>query len=154
MPLDLTLMPLINSPTFWVVLGCFMIGSEIFAPGFILMFFGLSALTVAGLVYVIPANDSLWPVWVFAALSVAYLVLLRRYLKRVFRGREKTAQEAFDNFTGQSATVTHAIAPGAVGKVEFHGTKWDAMSDVECPEGARVTVVRKESLMLFVKPHS
>ena len=147
-----SIISLVNSPAFWMILGCALVGAEVVTPGFILMFFGLSAFTVSGLVYAVKPDGLLWPALAFAVLSVVYLVSLRKLCKRIFAGRREKAQEAFDNFTGQHATVLKAIAPGAVGKVEFHGTQWDATSDTHCPEGSRVTIVRKESLTLIVKP--
>ena len=144
----------VSSPSFWMILGCILVGAEIMAPGFVLMFFGLSAITVSALVYFIPPNGNLWPALVFAALSIVYIVLLRKFFKRLFSGRGEKAQGAFDNFTGQSATVIKTITPHAIGKVEFHGTQWEATSDTECPEGSRVTIVRKDSLTLIVKPIS
>jgi len=146
---------LMSSALFWVALGSILVCAEVATPGFVLMFFGLSAFTIAALVSFIPVEESPWPLWpalAFVAFSIAYIALLRRYLRRVFRGHKESAQDSFDNFTGRSATVLSAIAPGAVGKIEFHGTHWEATSDAECPEGSRVTIVRKESLTLTVKP--
>jgi len=139
--------------TFWLILGLLLMGTELITPGFVLFFFGLSALTVGGAVYFFPPESgALWPAILFAVLSVVYLLALRRIFKRVFTGRTGNGKQAFDDFEGQLATVTQAITENAPGKVEFRGAAWTAAADMPIAAGARVKIHRKESLTLFVQP--
>ena len=136
---------------FWLVLGLALMAAEIITPGFVLFFFGLSALTVGGVVFFIrPEQGALWPAILFAVLSVVYLLALRRIFKRSFSGRTENGKQAFDDFAGQMATVTQAIAENAPGKVEFRGAAWTAAADMPIAAGTRVRIERKESLTLFV----
>ena len=135
--------------TMWLILGLILMGTELITPGFVLFFFGLSALTVGGVVYFFPL-EVLWQVLLFAALSVVYLLALRRIFKRTFTGRTGDARQAFDDFAGQMAVVTQPIAENALGKVEFRGAAWTAAADMPIAAGTRVRIERKESLTLFV----
>jgi len=139
---------------FWLVLGLALMAAEIITPGFVLFFFGLSALTVGGVVFFIqPEQVELWHVFLFAVLSVVYLLALRRIFKRTFMGRTAgDGQQAFDDFAGQMATVTQAIAENAPGKVEFRGAAWTAAADAPIAAGTRVRIHRKDNLTLFVQP--
>ena len=137
--------------TVWLVLGLILMGVEIITPGFVLFFFGLSAVTVGAVVYFVkPEEGALWPTLLFAVLSVIYLLALRRVFKRTFSGRTENGQQAFDDFVGQTATVTRAIAQNAPGKVEFRGAAWTAAADTPIAAGTRVRISRKDNLTLFV----
>ena len=137
--------------TFWLVLGLILMGVEIITPGFVLFFFGLSAVTVGGVVYFVkPEEGALWPTLLFAVLSVVYLLALRRIFKRTFSGRTENEKQAFDDFAGQTATVTQAIAQNSLGKVEFRGVAWAAAADAPIAAGTRVRISRKDNLTLFV----
>ena len=138
---------------YWLVIGLGLMAMEIVTPGFVLFFFGMSAITVGGVVYFFPPEEgALWPAILFAVLSVVYLLALRRIFKRTFSGRTENGKQAFDDFVGQTATVTQAIAENATGKVEFRGAAWTAAADVPIAVGTRVKIHRKESLTLFVQP--
>ncbi|MCL1857574.1 MAG: NfeD family protein [Kiritimatiellaeota bacterium] len=142
---------MMGSAVAWVILGLALMAAEIVTPGFVLMFFGLSAVTVGAAVAIVrPDAGALWPAILFAALGVAYLFALRRLFKRVFMGRTVNGKQAFDDFEGQVATVTQAIAPNAPGKVEFRGAAWTAASEEAIAAGVRVRILRKDSLTLFV----
>ena len=85
--------------------------------------------------------------------SLLGLVLLRRYLKRRFFGRkEDETSDQLEEFIGHQARVVEEFSDG-IGKVEFKGTHWTAHCDEPVSKGMWVTIVRKESLTLFVKPN-
>jgi len=47
--------------------------------------------------------------------------------------------------------VKEKIVPKLGGKVEFHGTDWEARSDEEITEGTVVEIVGKDNITLRVK---
>ena len=136
----------------WLILGLVLMALEVATPGFILFFFGLAAVTVSGVVYLVNPEAQVWPIVLFVVLSIVYILALRKLFKNIFYGKAKTNGLPFAEFEGHTVTVTRAITPNAPGRVEFRGTEWEAQSEQECAVGARVKIVSKESLTLFVKP--
>ena len=58
-----------------------------------------------------------------------------------------------ESHAGETAIVTEDILPNSPrGKVEFHGTSWNADADVEIKAGAKVTIVERHDLIFKVKP--
>jgi len=142
---------MLMTPLYWLYLGVGLIIFEAMTPGLVSVFFGLSALTVGLIVLFVPLPQGVQ--WLcFSALSVVYLVLLRRSLKRVFNGKvEVSAGDPDDAFTGKRAVVLEAIAPKRPGRVEFNGCAWTAESDAEVPAGASVRIRGKNNLTLNVE---
>ncbi len=136
---------------YWLILGIILIFVELATPGFVLMFFGMAALTVSFLTLLIPSLGQTIAWLLFAALSVVYLLLLRKFLKRVFMGEKDAPDRLEDSFIGKFAIVSEPIAPGKPGKVEFTGCEWEAVSDAEAAVGDRVKIIDKNNLTLIVK---
>ena len=82
------------------------------------------------------------------------LLLLRRWLKGVFLGHTVSKQDLKENleeYVGQHAVVIQRIVPKAGGKVEFHGTNWEAQAEQEIPEGTVVEIIGKDNITFKVK---
>jgi hypothetical protein len=136
----------------WVVLGLVLLVSEVFTPGgFFVLFFGLGALALGGLVAV-DAAGPLWLQWLlFSVLSLASLALFRpplmRWMQRGGPGR-------VDSLVGEVAVVLEDLAPGAVGKAELRGTSWTVRNGGAraLQRGERARVDRVDGLMLGIRP--
>jgi inner membrane protein len=143
-----------NTAYFWLVVGLVLMIAEVVTPGFILFFFGLSAVIV-GLLSFIPfiAASGTWQLLLFAVLSVTTLLLLRRQMKALFTGRSRNGQhEINDAFVGHHAVVTERIAPPKDGKVEANGVSWSATAGEIIDAGTPVEVVSRQGLTLSVRP--
>ena len=69
-------------------------------------------------------------------------------------GHSSAKQDMTENmkeFVGQKVVVVSKILPKVGGKVELHGTNWQAEADEEIDEGAVVEIVGKNNLTLKVK---
>jgi hypothetical protein len=139
----------------WMLIGIALLAGELLTPGgFYVLFFGLGALTVGA---VGAAGITLHPAiqWLlFAALSVAATLLLRRpLLARLQIGSPKAR---VDDLSGETAVPIEAIAPGAVGRAELRGTVWSARNAGRQAliAGERCRVVRAEGLTLLLEPES
>lgn len=142
------------TPTFWWMLfGILLMISEFAVPGLILFFFGIGAFITALLGKLIPGLSLEWQIAVFTVASLASLFGLRRFLKPVFTGMTKVADEqsVHEGFMGEEAEVTQAIHPDKAGKVLLHGTEWKAIADEAIEAGTIVKVVNQKSLTLTVK---
>ncbi|HOM59386.1 MAG TPA: NfeD family protein [Kiritimatiellia bacterium] len=137
---------------YWVYLGVALILFEMMTPGLVSLFFGLAALTLAFIVWLMPTLAQGWQWILFSVLSVLYIVLLRKSLKSVFSGTRKISDDPDDGFTGKLAVVTQPIAPNRPGRVELGGTTWDAEAECDVAAGVSVRIVGKKNLTFKVEP--
>ena len=137
----------------WIYAGAALMLLELIAPGFILCFFGLSAATVGVLRFVFGEAFALtWQLAAFSAFSVLYIVILRRYLKRVFVGGKVETKTDFDNESvGRVGKLTAAIRPPLTGRVMLGDSEWTAESERPIEVGADVRVVAQQNLTMKVE---
>ena len=140
----------------WFLLGLALLITEFAMPGLIVFFFGVGACIVAivCLLSSYVAGSINTQLIIFIGSSVASLLLLRRWLKGIFLGHTVSKQDLKQNleeFVGQRAVVVDKIVPKAGGKVEFHGTNWEARAEQEIAAGAVVEIIGKDNITLKVK---
>ncbi len=133
----------------WVLFGVGLLVVEMVTPGGLFaLFFGIGAIAVGALAAAVALPA--WLEWVlFAAISVALLVLFRKRL------RGKLGAPGFAaELTGEVAVVTVEVPAGGVGKAELRGTPWEARAagPGPLPRGQRCRVERVEGLMLVLRP--
>ena len=139
------------TPVYWLILGIGLIILEITTPGLVSLFFGMAALTVALLAWLFPPFSQGLQWLIFSVLSVGYILLLRKSVKRVFNGDKEVSERMNDDFTGRLAVVAEAIAPNKPGRVEFNGCNWTADAKANIPAGQSVRIVGKNNLTLKVE---
>ena len=134
----------------WILLGVGLLVVEMAAPGGLFaLFFGVGALAV-GVLVALGAGGPAWAQWgLFALLSVALLVVLRRRLRGKLGAPGLQAE-----LTGEVATLLGDLPAGGVGRAELRGTPWEARSEGGQPlaRGQRCRVVRVEGLTLVLRP--
>ena len=138
----------------WFVVGLLLLLIEFLNPGVVIFFFGIGAWSVAVtcLISDISLNTQLV---IFVVSSVLLLGSLRKWVKTVFIGRissRSVTDELSSAFVGEHAVVTQEILPPARGRVEFHGSDWDAESDELIAAGTTVEIINTNSITLHVKP--
>ncbi len=137
----------------WFLAGLVMLLLEFTMPGLIIFFFGIGAWVVA--VVCLFAGISLnVQLTIFIVSSLLLLVSLRKWVRTTFIGYVTSKQKSDkipEEFLGQKAVVTQQITPDRKGRVEFHGSNWDAESDETIPENTPVEIIGKESIILKVK---
>jgi membrane protein implicated in regulation of membrane protease activity len=136
----------------WLYFGAFLMLVEIFAPGFIIFFFGLAAATTGVLNMIIgDAFNATWQVSSFAAFSVLYLLFLRSRMKGVFLGNKKVVDtNVDDDYSGRIATVVTEIAPPLSGRVLLGDAEWEATADSFIAKDAKVKIISKNNITLKV----
>lgn len=140
----------------WFLVGLVLLIFEFIMPGLIIGFFGAGAWIVAIIclfsTYVAGSINT--QLIIFIVASVLSLLLLRKWLKGMFIGHTKSQQDLTEDmkeFIGEHAVVKEKITPKAGGKVELHGTNWEAEADEEIAEGTVVEIITKDNLTLKVK---
>ncbi len=137
----------------WLYAGLLLMLAELLAPGFIIFFFGLSAMTVGVLKFAFGDAFALtWQLAAFSGLSVLYLVFLRRLLKGVFSGAQEVAGTDFgQESVGRIGKVTEAIAPPRTGRVMIGDAEWTASAASPIAVGADVKVISQANLTMKVE---
>ena len=137
----------------WLYLGAFLMLMELLAPGFVVFFFGLSAATVGLCRFALGDSFTLtWQLAAFSAFSILYLVVLRRWLKKLFAGGRVETKTDFDNeYVGRVGCVTEEIKPPLSGRVMIGDAEWTASADVPIAPGATIEVVSRNNLTMKVE---
>lgn len=143
----------LSSELMWFLCGLIFLLAEFLIPGFIIFFFGVGAWVVALLLWINVDISFTSQLFIFLFSSIVSLVVFRRYGKKYYLGKMKTDDEQkFDDIKGEKATVTAEIVPNRTdGRVEFHGTLWNAQSDTPIAKGTVVEIVERNNLVLKVK---
>ena len=145
-------MPL-DDKTLWLLAGVLLILAEFFAPGVIIVFFGIGAIITSITTWAGLTTETGPQAAVFAITSVLLLFGLRRYVKKWFVGHSTNPNGSDDDFTGREAKVTTSLpGHGGDGQVEIKGSNWKARSEVAIPAGSTVIIERREGLMFHVRP--
>jgi membrane protein implicated in regulation of membrane protease activity len=138
----------------WFLVGLVLLLLELAVPGLIVMFFGVGAwvTALACLFFDIGINTQLL---IFLITSVSSLGLLRGWLRKRYgrADKEKTGSGNIEeDYIGKTAIALQSFAAGQKGKVSFHGTDWDAISDQPVTAGEQVIITGYKSIQLFVQP--
>ena len=147
-------MDFLSAGWLWMYIGGGLMLAEILMPGFVVFFFGLSAVTLGGLMLVLPEAFSItlaWQLALFSLFSIVYLVTLRRYLKGIFLGDSEDTISATDEFAGRMGEVRSAIVPGVPGRVIVGDAEWDAVAVEAVAVGTKVKVLSRKNLTLTVE---
>lgn len=139
------------SPTVaWTVLGLVLLTVEIFSGTFVVLFFGLGALIVAGLRLLGVVDNRAFEILIFAATSLSFLLFFRR--SKFTNALRPAKGHAIDK--AAVVQLTTDLAPRGNGKIEYQGALWDAHNDSDQPlrKGEQAVVVRTEGIKLVIKP--
>ena len=140
----------------WFLAGTVFLIAELAVPGFILIFFTMGCWIAAIFAGVTDISLS-GQIAVFIVSSIVCIVLLRKYLLKIFKG--KTADDIDDDYShatiGKTAEVTQAIKPHTAGEIKVMGSFWRAIADEEIDAGQSVIIESRASedgLTFKVKP--
>lgn len=138
----------------WMYIGGGLMLAEILMPGFVVFFFGLSAVTLGGLILLLPDAFQLsltWQLALFSLFSIVYLVTLRKYMKSIFLGDSEDTISAMDEYAGRLGEVTAEIAPGLPGRVIVGDAEWNAVAVSRIAAGTKVKILSRKNLTLTVE---
>ena len=144
-----------NPTLLWFLLGLALIFLEFIVPGVILVFFGIGAWAAAATTYFGLTASFQYQLMIFAIVSIALLVVLRKWIKGKFYGHVTDVQDLsknIDEFTGQSVVVLQDVIPNTMdGAVEFKGARWRAVSDEHIKKDEMATITDVDGIILKVQ---
>lgn len=137
----------------WLVFGLVLLILEIFAPGAILLWFGLGALAVGVFQLLVPGLMPPEIQWlVFSVLSVASLILWKQYAQKHKLDQDDDSgslNQRSKSLIGREFNLSNAIVNG-VGKVRVGDSYW-RVEGPDLPEGQKVKVTGFEGATLMVE---
>lgn len=139
----------------WIIVGLLLMLSEFVIPGFVIFFFGVATIIVGLIQALFPSVPI--AVWMITTCILGTVLLLacRRFMPKSMIGTKMTekCETDVDNdgILGEKVTVIEAISPTKPGKVELHGSLWNASSNESIPKGEIVTITEKKNLTLEVR---
>ncbi len=128
----------------WIILGILLATAEIFVPSFTLLWFGLGAALVGGILAIAPGMDFSWQVLIWAASSTVFTVLWFRYFKPTMADHTK-AGISLEAVIGEVGQIIQVPQGGHRGMVRFPkpilgSQEWPCLSEETLAEGDRVFV--------------
>lgn len=142
------------SPWWWVILA-FALGSlEMATMSFFLIWPGLAALCMAGVLVLVPNMTGTMQIALFAILSIVLTFAGRYLLNRFGDGAEstdRTLNNRSAHLIGQSASVLEF--DGGNGVVEVEGMRWRAqwVADQVSTPGQSVKITHADAMVLYVE---
>ena len=111
----------------WLAIGLLLMGAELLAvdAAFYLVFLGLAAV-IMGLVGLVGIELAVWLQWIFfGVLALTTMVFFRRKVYTKFRGQPLGFKDQVD---GRQVIVLEDVTAGGETRVEFRGSRWDAVN--------------------------
>lgn len=142
----------------WLVFGMLLIVVEIFVPNFTIIWFGLGAVAVSGLMLLMPGISVAGQLFTWAVASCIMTFLWFKYIKPRMVDRTQ-AGIAREHLLGQTGQVVKAPIDGRNGKMRFSvpvlgSDEWAIFCSEPVAVGDRVVVKEISGNTLIVVPFS
>lgn len=141
----------------WFIAGLLLMMMEALIPGVHFLWFGLSAMVVGLILFVLTwagvgeAMTFPWQLVIFAVVSIATVFAVRYVSDRQEVERsELTLNQRAAQYVGRIVVVETAIAGGR-GRIRVGDTLW-AATGADAPQGAQVRIVGANGTVLTVEP--
>ena len=122
----------ISPQAIWTLCGIILFFMELIIPGLVVAFFGVGALITAFTTWIGLTPTFATQMSVFLISSILMLIVVRKFVKKVFVGKENDNPDEY-NFKveiGKIVPVIELIQPNEVGgKVKYQGAPWTAKSE-------------------------
>ncbi|MFK8054290.1 MAG: NfeD family protein [Woeseiaceae bacterium] len=135
----------------WIAIGLLLMGAELMAvdAAFYLVFVGLAAI-FTGLLGLMGIPMTIWLQWlVFGVTAAVIMVAFRKALYDKIRGNPIGFTDQVD---GRQVSVLEDVIAGGETRVEFRGSRWDAVNISEQPlkAGEKAIILKAEGSRLKI----
>ncbi len=144
-------------PWNWFIAGVLLMALETLIPGVHFLWFGLSAVVVGVLLFLLTAaglGEALslpWQLVLFAVISVATVFGVRRFANaQDVESEDKDLNQRSAQYFGRIVVVEDAISGGR-GRVRVGDTLW-AASGADAEKGTRVRITGANGTVFIVEP--
>ena len=134
----------------WLVLGVVLATIEVFAPGIFFLWLGISAGVVGIIIWIVPDLDWQWQLLLFAGLSIASVVIARRYLTRhPLESDEPNLNLRGHQYVGRTFTLQEPVVNGQ-GKIRVDDSTWKITCE-DCEAGTKILISGVDGVVLRAK---
>lgn len=138
----------------WAILGLVLLGAEMASTTFYLFWFGVAALAIALLVWLIPSISIKVQIFLFAVVSLVLILTWRQFFKKN-DGDLRIGQSQGDEI-GRIGTIIETVTPKQNGKIQFPqgvmgSREWTAIADETLEAGIDAAIIAIEGNALRVK---
>ncbi len=131
----------------WLVLGVALAIIEVFAAGAFFLWLGISAGIVGVVLWLVPGLDWEYQLLLFAILSVASVVIARRYLTmHPLESDEPNLNLRGHQYVGRTFTLEEPVINGR-GKIRVDDSTWKISCD-DCDAGTKVVIDGVDGVVL------
>lgn len=135
----------------WIAIGLLLMGAELLAvdAAFYLVFVGIAAI-FTGVLGLAGLPMAIWLQWlIFGVTSAAAMVLFRKTLYDKLKGDPIGFKDQVD---GRQVAVLEDVAAGGETRVEFRGSRWDAVnvSASELKAGDKAIILKADGSRLEI----
>lgn len=137
----------------WAVVGIVLVLAELAVPAFVLVWFGLGAVLVAAIVFVLPGAGLTFQIATWTLASLAMVLLWFKIFKPGFHKTRIGMADA--NVIGEVGMLIQDVEPYRKGQVRFQkpilgADLWDCIADEAIGSGERIKVLGVEGSLLKV----
>jgi len=131
----------------WLVFGVALAIIEVFAPGAFFLWLGISAAVVGSILWLIPGMSWELQVLIFAILSIASVVIARRYLiAHPLETDLPNLNQRGQQYVGRVFTLTVPVVNGR-GKIQVDDSTWKITCE-DCEAGTKVKINGVDGVVL------
>lgn len=140
----------------WGVLGLALLAIEMLTGTLYILWFGIAAVLIALLLWLIPAMPITLQLFLFATLSLGSLAIWRRNYKKT--SPDLHIGQSQGDEVGRVGTIIESVSPRQNGRIQFTqgvmgSREWVAVSHEEIETGADAVIIAIEGNSLRVKRH-
>ncbi len=133
----------------WACLSLALISAEVIAPGVFMLWLGIAAAVVFGVVLLVPGIPVLWQALGFIMLSFASIAVYRKHFRQdAERNDQPLLNRRAEHFIGKNFVLESAIVNGS-GRLKIGDAFWTVAGE-DLPVGTRVRVVQSDGMVLTV----
>ena len=140
----------------WGILGLALLAVEMLTGTMYVLWFGVAAILLAILTWLMPAMPVSLQLFLFSALSIVALVIWRRNYKK--HSTDLHIGQSQGDEVGRIGTIVEAVSPRQNGRIQFAqgvmgSREWAAVANEDIEAGAEAVIVAIEGNSLRVKRH-
>ncbi len=140
----------------WGVIGLVLLAAEMATGTFYVLWFGVAAIILAVLTWLVPDLNVSTQLILFSVLSIGALFIWRNYYKKT--SVDHRVGQSQGEEIGRTGTIIVPISPSQTGRIQFTqgvmgSREWDAVSNEAIEVGRQAEVIAVEGNALRVKAH-